>query len=115
MVTTPHDSFVEILKGLTEGGRLSPLLWGLYIADLVCSFQRCFPDLNLPPTHLHIYIIIHLFVDDFCLVAYTPSNCSTPGSSLSSGAKSTVSHSSRTRPKGKHEVLNPVRIAGELR
>ncbi len=29
----PPSSFINVVKGLTEGGRLSPLLWGLYISE----------------------------------------------------------------------------------
>ena len=68
----PRDKFAELLKGLTEGGRLSPLLWGLYISTLVHSLQARFPDVHIPPSHLYIYIIILLFVDDFCLITDTP-------------------------------------------
>ena len=44
------NPYIEIFKGLTEGGRLSPLLWGLYITDLVTTIRRVF--LTTPcPTH----------------------------------------------------------------
>ena len=33
----PATAYIPQLKGLPEGTRLSPLLWGLYIADLVTS------------------------------------------------------------------------------
>ena len=67
----PADSFSTLLKGLTEGGRLSPLLWGLYISDLVRSLQTRFPDVVVPSTSLLIFIAILLFVDDFCLLSNT--------------------------------------------
>ncbi len=87
-------SFINILKGLTEGGRLCSLLWGLYIADLVTTLQRSFPewpkttvkklvahmraiggpgiflrgpDITLPPPELAYFITILLYVDDFAL------------------------------------------------
>jgi hypothetical protein len=46
-----YNPYIEILKGLTEGGRLSPLLWGLYVTDLVTV------------------MCILLYVDDFYLIA----------------------------------------------
>ena len=65
-------SYLNILKGLTEGGRLCPLLWGLYIADLVTTLQRSFPHISLPPPDLAFFIGILLFVDDFALIASSP-------------------------------------------
>ena len=44
----PPSSFINVVKGLTEGGRLSPLLWGLYISDLVRTLQQAFPHLTIP-------------------------------------------------------------------
>jgi hypothetical protein len=62
-------SYTNILKGLTEGGQLCPLLWGLYIADLVATLKRCFPNITLPPPHILYYIATLLYVDDFALLA----------------------------------------------
>jgi hypothetical protein len=59
---------IEIKKGLTEGGRLSPLLWGLYVANLVTQF-RDFPELALPSPYALTILGILLYVDDFCLTA----------------------------------------------
>jgi len=68
----PSSSFVNIEKGLPEGGRLSPLEWCLYIADLVHDLQRYFPHISLsPPQHL-IFMDIILFIDDLCLIAHSP-------------------------------------------
>jgi hypothetical protein len=63
------DSYVNILKGLTEGGRLCPLLWGFYVADLVHTLQRSSRPLRPPPPHAAFFIGILLFVDDFVLLA----------------------------------------------
>jgi hypothetical protein len=63
------NPYIEIFKGLTEGGRLSPLLWGLYIADLVTTIRRQFPDTALPHPHAFALLAILLYVDDFCLIA----------------------------------------------
>jgi hypothetical protein len=62
-------SYINILQGLTEGGRLCPLLWGLYIADLVTTLQRSFPNITLPPPDITYFIAILLYVDDFALLA----------------------------------------------
>jgi hypothetical protein len=50
---------------LTEGGRLSPLLWGLYITDLVHCIQRDHPHLTLPHPYVMTLLSILLYVDDF--------------------------------------------------
>jgi len=59
-------------KGLPEGGRLSPLEWCLYIADLVNNLQRYFPHISLPPPQHLIFMAIILFMDDLCLIAHSP-------------------------------------------
>ena len=64
-----NNPYIEIKKGLTEGGRLSPLLWVLYVADLLNTIRRDFPGLALPPPHAMTILAILLYVDDFCLIA----------------------------------------------
>ena len=54
-----NNPYIEIKKGLTEGGRLSPLLWGLYVADLVNTIRRDFPGLALPPPHAMTILASH--------------------------------------------------------
>jgi hypothetical protein len=66
-----NNPYIEIFKGLTEGGRLSPLLWGLYIADLITTIRRDFPDTALPSPYALTLMAILLYVDDFCLIAST--------------------------------------------
>ena len=68
---TDSDTYVHVFKGLTEGGRLPPLLWALYITDLVHSIQRDHPYLTLPHTYVMTLITILLYVDDFCLITHT--------------------------------------------
>ncbi len=46
-----------------------PLLWGLYIADLVTTLQFSFPNITLPLPDLAYFIDILLYVDDFALLA----------------------------------------------
>lgn len=67
-LSTP-TSYINILKGLTEGGRLCPLLWALDIADLVTTLQRSFPYITLPPPDPAYFIAILLYIDDFALLA----------------------------------------------
>ena len=40
----PIDKFVHIRRGLPEGSRLSPVLFGIVAADLVRELMRRFPD-----------------------------------------------------------------------
>ena len=42
----PHQT-VQILRGLPEGSRLSPTLFGLFAADLVIHLKRKFPDATI--------------------------------------------------------------------
>jgi len=44
-----QSSEVEILKGLPEGSRLSPTLFGIVVADLIHELQRRFPQ---EPLHM---------------------------------------------------------------
>jgi hypothetical protein len=64
-----NNPYIEIFKGLTDGVRLSPLLWGLYIADLVTTIRREFPDTVLPTPYAPTLMAILPYVDDLCLIA----------------------------------------------
>jgi hypothetical protein len=44
-------------------------LWGPYIADLVTTLQRSFPNITLPAPDLAYFIAILLYVDDFAFLA----------------------------------------------
>jgi len=45
-MTSPHT--VDILRGLPEGSRLSPTLFGIFVADLVHELPQLFTlDTNL--------------------------------------------------------------------
>jgi hypothetical protein len=102
-----NNPYIEIFKGLTEGGRLSPLLWGLYIADLVTTIRRDFPDTALPPPYALTLMAILLYVDDFCLIASsvaqllammqtTQTWCENNRLTISTKSKVMVFHESRT-------------------
>jgi hypothetical protein len=71
---TDNDTYVQVYKGITEGGRLSPLLWTLYITDLVHCIQRDHPHLTLPHPYAMTLLSILLYVDDFCLISHNTSS-----------------------------------------
>ena len=54
-------------RDLSKEGRLSPLLWGLYIADLVSTLEFL-PSFS---SHVDQFVGILLFMNDFCLNSST--------------------------------------------
>jgi len=70
---------VDILRGLPEGSRLSPTLFGIFVADLIHELQTEFPHavINLAPGLQHngtaqIWIGGLLYVDDLTLMSTCP-------------------------------------------
>jgi len=70
---------VDILRGLPEGSRLSPTLFGIFVADLIHELQTKFPHavINLAPGLQHngaaqIWIGGLLYVDDLALMSTCP-------------------------------------------
>jgi len=70
---------VDILRGLPEGSRLSPTLFGIFVADLIHELQTKFPHAvnNLAPGLQHngttqIWIGGLLYVDDLGLMSTCP-------------------------------------------
>jgi hypothetical protein len=76
---------VDILRGLPEGSRLSPTLFGIFVADLVHELRTKFPHavihLGHSPPHphtlrsrstTHIWIGGLLYVDDLALLSTCP-------------------------------------------
>jgi len=70
---------VDILRGLPEGSRLSPTLFGIFVADLIHELQTKFPHavINLSPGLQHngttqIWIGALLYVDDLALMSTCP-------------------------------------------
>ena len=79
---------VDILRGLPEGSRLSPTLFGIFVADLVHELRAKFPQGEFAVIHLghqlpnphtlrpgsttHIWIGGLLCVDDLALLSICP-------------------------------------------
>jgi hypothetical protein len=65
-----NNPYIEIKEGITEGGRYRrSRVWGLYVANLVNTIRRDFPDLALSSPYVLTILTILLYVDDFCLIA----------------------------------------------
>jgi hypothetical protein len=68
----PHQT-VPILRGLPEGSRLSPTLFGIFAADLVnhlnVTLQREFPEATILHNNQHLWVGGFLYVDDLCLLS----------------------------------------------
>ena len=87
-----NNPYIEFKKGLTEGGRLSPLLWGLYVADLVNTIRRDFPDLasaSCLPLRPHDLLAILLYVDDFCSIVISAAQLLSTMQTTRTGASAT--------------------------
>ena len=70
---------VDILQGIPEGNRLSPTIFGIFVADLIHKLQTKFPHavINLAPGLQHngttqIWIGGLLYVDDLALMSTCP-------------------------------------------
>jgi hypothetical protein len=46
------DSEVNVLRGLPEGSRLSPILFAIFAADLIRDLQLQFPEITMPLPHV---------------------------------------------------------------
>jgi len=80
------DEYATILRGLPEGSRLSPTLFGIVAADLIHFLRSEFPDATIshglagppPPTPsgtafpTTVWIGGLLYVDDLCLMSTCP-------------------------------------------
>jgi len=74
-----ENQTVDILRGLPEGGRLSPTLFGIFVADLIHELQTKFPHavINLATGLQHngttqIWIGGLLYVDDLARMSTCP-------------------------------------------
>ena len=63
-----HDR-VEILRGLHEGSKLSPSLFGIYVADLILELRTRFPNVTISHgSTAPIWVGGLLYVDDLALM-----------------------------------------------
>jgi len=64
-------SSVSILRGVPEGSRLSPTLFGIFVADLIHELKEKIPNATITPRHNGgvRWIGGILYVDDLCLIS----------------------------------------------
>ena len=66
---------MDILRGLPEGSRLSPTLFGICVAELILELRAKFPLLQFPQITSNDdlnWIGAFLYVDDMVLIARSP-------------------------------------------
>ena len=69
----PTHERVEILRGLPEGSKLSPSLFGIYVADLILELRRRFPNATVAHgSAAPVWIGGILYVDDLALISTDP-------------------------------------------
>jgi hypothetical protein len=67
-VIASHQT-VPILRGLPEGIRLSPTLFGIFAADLVNHLKQKFPHATILRNDNYLWVSGFLYVDDLCLLS----------------------------------------------
>jgi hypothetical protein len=65
----PKSSSVNILRGVPEGSRLSPTLFGIFVADLIHELRAQFPNATITHNGGVRWIGGILYVDDLCLIS----------------------------------------------
>jgi len=65
----PKSSSVDILRGVPEGSRLSPTLFGIFVADLIHELKVQFPNATITHNGGVRWIGGILYVDDLCLIS----------------------------------------------
>ena len=63
------NSSVAILRGVPEGSRLSPTLFGIFVADLIHELREKFPNATITHNGGIRWIGGILYVDDLCLIS----------------------------------------------
>ena len=63
------NSSVAILRGVPEGSRLSPTLFGIFVADLIHKLREKFPNVTMTHNRGTRWIGGILYVDDLCLIS----------------------------------------------
>ena len=99
----PSSNFVQVKRGLPEGSRLSPILFGIVAADLIRELRKEFPQASVhstsfpggpqsggPASPSSIWIWGIFYVDDLC-------QCSTDPSELQAMINFTQRWSERSR------------------
>ena len=66
------DSEVNVLRGLPEGSRLSPILFAIFAADLIRDLQLQFPEITMPTASTLTWMGTIFYVDDAVLIARSP-------------------------------------------
>jgi hypothetical protein len=66
------DRFTPILRGLPEGSRLSPTLFGIFMAELLRTLQKEFPHACTYTSHGTRWLGAIAYVDDLVLVRKSP-------------------------------------------
>ena len=69
----PATKEVEIMRGLPEGSRLSPILFAMLAADLIRDLRTQFPDVTMPSVSVLVWIGTIFYVDDAIIIARSPS------------------------------------------
>ena len=67
-----ESNAVEILRGLPEGSRLSPTLFGIFVSDLINTLKKKFPNASVAWGGSSVWIGGILYVDDLCLISANP-------------------------------------------
>jgi len=65
----PKSSSVDILRGVLEGSRLSPTLFGIFVADLIHELKVQFPNATITHNGEVRWIGGILYVDNLCLIS----------------------------------------------
>jgi hypothetical protein len=62
------ESEVNILRGLQEGSRLSPILFAIFAVDLIRDLQLQFPEITMPTASALTWMGTIFYVDDAVLI-----------------------------------------------
>ena len=68
----PEDDYTQILRGLPEGSRLSPTLFGILIAELLQEIKHRHPDSDTIGPGGTMWVGALAFVDDLVLTSRCP-------------------------------------------
>jgi hypothetical protein len=66
------DSEVNVLRGLPEGSRLSPIRFDMFAADLIRDLQLQFHEITMPTASALTWMGTIFYLDDAVLIARSP-------------------------------------------